>query len=125
MFIQNRITLTKEAWHGRPHRKRRKLGQGSHQWRALNRESKRIPRSLTSTSSIRPEPFGSELKADLLMADGSRVAAGLVRVSENGKLPYGRRFPVPTSRDCRESSIESRAGCRLDNTIGIYLLVVI
>ena len=44
---------------------------------ALNRESERIPRSLTSTSSIRPEPFGSELKADLLMAEGSRVAAGI------------------------------------------------
>jgi len=24
---------------------------------------------------------------------------------KNGKLPYGRRFPVPTYRDCRESSI--------------------
>ena len=68
----------------------------------MNRESERIPRSLTSTSSIRPEPFGSELKADLLMAEGSRVAAGLASVSEYGKLPYGRRFPVPTSRDCRD-----------------------
>jgi len=37
------------------------------------------PRSLTSTSSIRPEPFGSELKADLLMAEGSRVAAGIFK----------------------------------------------
>jgi hypothetical protein len=55
----------------------------------LNRENERIPRSLTSTSSIRPEPFGSELKADLLMAEGSRVAAGLASVSENGKFPYG------------------------------------
>jgi len=44
---------------------------------SLNRESERIPCSLTSTSSIRPEPFGSELKADLLMAEGSRVAAGM------------------------------------------------
>jgi len=43
----------------------------------LNPESERISRSLTSTSSIRPEPFGSELKADLLMAEGSRVAAGI------------------------------------------------
>jgi len=43
----------------------------------MNRESERIPRSLTSASSIRPEPFGSELKADLLMAEGSRVAAGI------------------------------------------------
>jgi len=34
------------------------------------------PCSLTSASSIRPEPFGSELKADLLMAEGSRVATG-------------------------------------------------
>jgi len=68
----------------------------------LNRESERIPPSLTSTSSIRPEPFGNELKADLLMAEGSRVATGLASVSENGKLPYGRRFPVPTSQDCRD-----------------------
>jgi len=43
----------------------------------LNRESERIARSMTSTSSIRPEPFGSQLKADLLMAEGSRVAAGI------------------------------------------------
>jgi len=43
----------------------------------LNRESERIARSLTSTSAIRPEPFGSELKADLLMAEGSRVAVGI------------------------------------------------
>jgi len=43
----------------------------------MNRESERIPYSLTSTSSIRPEPFGSELKANLLMAEGSRVAAGI------------------------------------------------
>jgi len=28
--------------------------------------------------------------------------AGLASVSENGKLPYGRRFPVPTSRDSRD-----------------------
>jgi len=68
----------------------------------MNRESERIPRSLTSTNSIRPEPFGSELKADLLMAEGGRVAAGLASVSENGKLPCGQRFPVPTSRDCRD-----------------------
>ena len=44
---------------------------------SLNRESEGIPCSLTSASSIRPEPFGSELKADLLMAGGSRVAAGI------------------------------------------------
>jgi len=69
---------------------------------SMNRESERIPGSLTSASAIRPEPFGSELKADLLMAEGSRVAAGLASVSENGNLPYGRRFPVPTSRDCRD-----------------------
>jgi hypothetical protein len=36
----------------------------------------------------------------------SRVAAGLASVSENGKLPYGRRFPVPTSRDCRDLQSE-------------------
>jgi len=28
--------------------------------------------------------------------------AGLVSVSESGKLPYGRRFPVPTSQDRRD-----------------------
>jgi hypothetical protein len=55
----------------------------------LNPESERISRSLTSTSSIRPE----------LMAEGSRVAAGLASVSENGKLPYGRRFPAECCRD--------------------------
>jgi hypothetical protein len=49
----------------------------------LNRESERLPGSLTSTSSMGPEPFGSEL-----MAEGSRVAAGLASVSENGKLSY-------------------------------------
>jgi len=43
---------------------------------SMNRQSERIARGLTSTSSIRPEPFGSELKADLLIAEGSRVAAG-------------------------------------------------
>ena len=57
-----------------------------------NRESECIPRSLTSTSSVRPE----------VMAEGSRVAAGLASVSENSQLPYGRRFPVPTGRDCRD-----------------------
>jgi hypothetical protein len=35
----------------------------------LSRESERIPRSLTSTSSLRPE----------LMAEGSRVAAGIFK----------------------------------------------
>jgi hypothetical protein len=49
----------------------------------LNRESERIPRSLTSTSSV-------------------ESLRGLARVSENGKLLYGRRFPVPTCRDCRD-----------------------
>jgi len=32
---------------------------------------------------------------------------GLASVSENGKLPYGRRFPVPTSRDCRDLQLEA------------------
>jgi hypothetical protein len=37
-----------------------------------------------------------------VLPDGSASqAAGLASVSQNGKLPYGRRFPVPTSRDCR------------------------
>ena len=40
----------------------------------MNRESDRIPRSLL----------------------------GVARVSEHGELPYGRRLPVPTSRDCRD-----------------------
>ena len=35
-------------------------------------------------------------------AHSPQLAAGLARVSENGRLPYGRRFPVPTSRDCRD-----------------------
>jgi len=65
--------------------------------RALNREGEGIPRSLTSTSSIRPEPFGSELKADLLMAEGSRVAAGIFNLEffglpSNPDFLQGHRF---------------------------------
>ena len=57
----------------------------------LNRESKPLPRSLTSTNSPWSEPFGSELKADLLRVEDSRVAVGLASVLKNGKFPYGRR----------------------------------
>jgi len=38
---------------------------------------------MTSTSSILPEPFGSELKADLLMAEGSRVAARIFKLKDH------------------------------------------
>jgi hypothetical protein len=43
-------------------------------------------------------------------------AAGLASVSDNGKLPYGRRFPVPTSRDCRDLQM---IGC----CFGVIILV--
>jgi len=66
----------------------------------MNRLSEGIAGSLTSTSSILPEPFGSELKSDLLMAEGNRVAVGLASLNKVSHNPYGRRFPVPKRRDC-------------------------
>jgi hypothetical protein len=34
-------------------------------------------------------------------AHSPQLAAGLASVSENGKLPYGRRFPAACCRDLR------------------------
>jgi hypothetical protein len=52
----------------------------------LNREREHAARSLTSKSSLRSEPFGSELKADLLRVEDSRVAAGLASVYTKGGI---------------------------------------
>jgi len=72
--------------------------------RGLNRLSERIPRSLTSTSSLRSEPFVSELKTDLLRVEDRRVAGGLASVYEMSHIPYGRRFPADSCRVFNKNS---------------------
>jgi hypothetical protein len=60
-----------------------------------------------STRPLEPRKRAHSLQLDF--DELSRVAAGLASVSEYGKLPYGRRFPVPTRRDCRDlQSLNSR-----------------
>jgi len=49
---------------------------------------------VTNLTEPRKRAHSPQLDFDEL----SRVAAGLASVSENGKLPYGRRFPAACCR---------------------------
>jgi hypothetical protein len=61
--------------------------------------------SKTLISEPRKRAHSPQLDFDEL----TQVAAGLASVSENGKLPYGRRFPVPASGNCRDLQLETDA----------------